>query len=120
MSCPVWNECNRKACTENERCCDPEYWHSLSSHVTKVQNKISKRRFHYLERNNCSTEEGTCDKDSACKLLGQCIFTISSVKNNAPLKKALSYGWTMKEIIKILEQHDPQPMKSYYPNKKVK
>lgn len=118
MSCPEWDKCDKKGCIENERCINSDYWHSLSTHVMKVQTKKQRRLFHYLDRNNCNRVESVCDKDSTCKILGQCIFTISAVKDNDKLKKCLSYGWTMKEVIKILAKHNPTPMKSYYPQKR--
>lgn len=118
MSCPSWEDCNKKFCIENYRCCDPEYWASLSAFIVKRNKKVEARK--RAEALLCSKVEGTCDKDATCKFLGQCIFTISAVKGNKKLIKALSGRKQMKEVLDILKELNPKPMRSYYLHSKKK
>lgn len=110
-----------------------EYWKIKGKFVTldgpKIANKIDlssidsstrpKNEPHKEKKvatdNICSKVEGICDKDTTCKFLGQCVFTISAVKGNKKLVKALSGRHNaIGQVLTILKEHNPKPMRSYY------
>lgn len=111
MSCPAWEDCNKKHCIETQHCRNPEYWASLSDHAFKNYKKMIERMD---TRNPCTKGETVCDKRKTCEFLSQCIFTIEAVKGNKKLIKALSGKNSMKQVIDILRFHNPAPMRSYY------
>jgi len=112
--CPAWYHCNKKSCTENERCCSAEYWASLSMHVHKVQQRIKRRSFLASEQKPCVRSANGCDKWEACSVLNECVAKIPRFQNKPKLLKALCGPKSLKQIIAILKTHDPEPMKSYY------
>src|SRR6266404_304499 len=116
MSCPAWEDCHKKACLENERCWKDNHLIGLSAEGIMMKEIIVKE-----EHNPCTKVKGICDKDATCKFLGQCIFTISAVKGNKKLIKALSGRHkAIGQVLAILKEHNPKPMKSYYFGKKSK
>lgn len=62
----------------------------------------------------CVKNGDWCDKKAACEILSQCIITISRFQGKPELLEALRGPKTIKEIIRILAKHDPEPMGSYY------
>lgn len=119
MSCPAWEQCNKKHCIETEHCRNPNYWASLSSHVLKRSKKAAAKLI--VEAALCSKVGGICDKDTTCKFLGQCIFTINAVKGNKKLIKALNGRHNaIGQVLAILKEHNPKPMISDYLHSKNK
>jgi len=124
MSCPAWEDCNKKSCMENEQCVNKEYWNSASGLIhrqTIRKDKESDKKDTVDGHNPCPKGESKfCNKRTTCEFLGQCIFTISAVKGNKALIKALSGKKSMKQVIEVFAKHNPKPMISYYPNLKNK
>lgn len=120
MSCPAWEDCNKKVCIEQSVCMGDywvEFWKRKASEAKeayKVKKKINRRKFHYAERKLCTKGESTCDKARSCEILGQCIFTIPRFADKPELLSALRGRRTPEQVIKILREHDPEPMRSYY------
>lgn len=119
MSCPAWEKCQKKYCIEQSVCMG-EYWVNywknkvlVAKQSQKVVEKISKET-------PCSKVKGICDKQATCEFLGQCIFTISAVKGNKKVIKSLSGRHTMKEVLVVLAELNPKPMRSYYLHSKKK
>lgn len=66
----------------------------------------------------CVKKGDYCDKMGACVVLGQCIVTLPRVLARPELLESLRGPRTAKEIIQLLREYDPEPMKSYYLNSK--
>lgn len=138
MSCPSWEDCNKKNCIEESVCMNGEYWakywrdkanqsedHRVKHHERKkkkiypnkmVSNEvIIKEYLRTIPR--CIHKKG-CDKKGSCPILSQCIMTLQRVSNNQKLYKALLGTHTPKKVLIILRDHDISPMKSYYYNTK--
>lgn len=123
MSCPAWEDCNKKSCIE-ESCCMGDYWVeywkrrvSEAKEAYKVKKKDSRRKFNH-EIKSCTKDSKTCDKARSCEILGQCIFTIPRFADKPELLQALRGTHNPKGVIRILKKFDPEPMRSYYLNKK--
>lgn len=113
MICPVWMECIKKSCIENERCCNPEYWARLSTHVKKTQDKLNKKKYKDNGSGCVRTADG-CDKWDTCSFMNECLMKIPRIRFRPALLQALSGPHSMKEIVNILRIIDPSPMRSYY------
>lgn len=122
--CPKWKECFHEGCVSEKVCMNSDFWADFWRNKHKCEPppyfkprpadapKKKKRTFYYGEY--CVGSATNCDKKQACTLLSQCIMTLSRVKNNKELFNAMRGPKTMKEIIRILKEYDPQPMRSYY------
>lgn len=113
--CPSHEDCNKKACIENYRCCNEEYWRSLSDHVRKTYERIeAKKTIRRLNVNLCVKKGEWCDKKEACYVLG-CIFKVERFQKIPDLINALRGPHTAKQVVELLKKYDPEPMASYYP-----
>lgn len=129
MVCPAWEDCNKKSCTEIERCTNPEYWKRISDIISakhtpkaglksnrqiKREADIANSTLVYQGHPLCTKSGDACDKHQACKILDQCVVTLSRVVNNQQLLEAMRGPHTLKGIINLLKHFDPSPMRSYY------
>lgn len=130
--CPFWKYCKKKSCIENEKCCSDEYWAAHASkrkwrgkiasvkpqHKSNRQIKreaaIAASTLVYKGHPLCSKKGDSCDKHEACRVINQCVVTLSRIVNNQKLLDAMRGPHTLKSIILLLRQYDPEPMKSYY------
>lgn len=116
--CPKWEDCHKKGCIELDRCTNPDYWSSLSVHVSKkMAQRALKKEMKLYEAKHipvCVKCGDWCDKKEACSILGQCIGTLSFVEENQSLLNALRGPHTSTQIIQILRKWHPAPMRSYY------
>lgn len=113
MSCPAWEDCNKKVCMEAERCWKTNHLVGASPEGRKMKDMIV-QEIH----DPCTKTKGVCNKQETCEFLGQCIFTIQAVKGNKKLIKALFGKHSMDQVIGLLKKWNPKPMRSYYLNNK--
>lgn len=131
MSCPSWEDCNKKSCIEEYVCMNGDYWarywqrqknNNTPLWQQRKQAKKSKRAearaFHFKERSACVKSGDWCDKKESCAVLGQCIITIPRIANNPALIESLKGKLDPGAVIKRLRDHDPEPMASYYAGQK--
>lgn len=122
MICPDSDKWGKKACIEMDRCTNPEYWASLSAHLSKKRAKLAlKKSVKLYEAKKiplCVKCGDWCDKKDACRVLGQCIVTLPRVLALPELLEKLRGPRTAKEIVNLLREYDPEPMRSYYLNSK--
>lgn len=123
MSCPAWENCDKKGCIEQCGCTDPNFWSAYWKKMagfktgTRVANRARKKAakdLYLKDRPACVKTGDWCDKKESCDILGQCIVTIARIASNKPLMEALKGPHSIGGIIKILRQYDPEPMESYY------
>jgi len=131
MSCPAWENCQKKGCIEESVCLNGDYWsrywqQQKNQNTTlwrdrKSQKKkrrltenVAKRNEYFKNTPACIKSDVWCDKKESCDILGQCIVTIARIASNKPLMEALKGPHSIGGIIKILRQYDPEPMESYY------
>ena len=124
MSCPAFEDCNKKSCIEESVCMNAEYWaeywkkmgsNGIKPTPEKSAVSVKKRyRQHHYQSRGCVKEGDWCDKKRSCEIMGQCIFTIPRFADNPQLLNALNGPHTPEQVIKILREHDPEPMRSYY------
>jgi hypothetical protein len=121
MSCPAWEDCNKKACIENYECVlyPPSYWKRIVEE-RKQKTKLLKKKARTNLLAPCVRNLGGCDKKGACAILGQCIIEVPRIAANQVLVNALKGPLEVGEVIKILREHDPEPMRSYYLGQKKK
>jgi hypothetical protein len=123
MSCPAWEECPKKSCIEQSVCLNGDYWAQYwkgRSEDQKKQVKGKKKKTRPSHWHNlkwlppCQKELGGCDKKDACAILGQCIIEHPRIAGKEPIINSLKGKLDVVAIIKILRNHDPEPMASYY------
>lgn len=141
MVCPAWEDCNKKSCIEQSVCMNGDYWDDYwkemaeladeqrktlpmvkkSNSQIKVEKGIANSTLVYQGHPLCTKSGDICDKHEACRVLDQCVVTLSRVVNNPMLLEAMRGPHSLKSIINLLKHFDPTPMRSYYllANKKM-
>lgn len=125
MGCPVWKDCDKKGCIEQE-VCTGDYWFNywrnkaLLAQQEKLTSKKRRKARRDAQKEPCTKYEGKCDKQKTCEILGQCVITLPFVAEMPSVLEALRGKQSVKQIIKIFAQHNPTPMKSYYRKPKNK
>lgn len=125
MSCPAWEDCNKKSCIEESTCMNGDYWANYWKNVvavSKAENKERKtknRAVYFKDRLPCVKTGDSCDKKEACAILGQCIIEHPRIAGKNHFINALRGKLDVGAIVKILRLHDPLPFDSYYPKKKT-
>jgi hypothetical protein len=128
MSCPAWEDCNKKACIEQSKCTDQVFWSRFWSYQKinntslwrhrineKKQKKRSNKLTYLKDKPSCVRTGDWCDKKLACDVLGQCIMEVPRIKANDDLMQFLKGPHTPGGIVALLKHFDPEPMASYYP-----
>lgn len=124
MSCPAFEDCNKKPCIEQSVCMNAEYWAEYWKKIVAIRKeeaaaqkkdrKKALRILHFKNMPACVKIGDWCDKKDSCAVLGQCIVTIPRIAANPALMEALKGTLGPGAVIKRLRQHDPEPMASYY------
>lgn len=147
MPCPFVHLCDESLCHKELVCMNGDYWaeywkekgrkEAEESTLSKKdrrrlrkedKKKVGIRRYYRLRKeaarkemfahiSNCVKSGSWCDKKHTCYFLGQCVSKMARFQDKPDLLEALKGPLTMKEIVKILSIHDPEPMKSYYRQK---
>lgn len=148
MACPFVHLCEKSLCTKELICQDPTYWshywktktrkEEQEKAITKAERRkqrkidkkiVGKNSFRRMEKEIahkeifsstplCVRKGNWCDKWEACSAMNECIVNIPRIQANQALIDLLRGPRTAKQIIRLLSQHDCQPMKSYYRHRK--
>lgn len=144
MTCPFVHLCENETCREEFLCQNHDYWkdywiakgktQDLASGLSKKEKRkarkaakklIGRKKFNreqkqvakqeiYSSTPFCVKKGDWCDKLEACKIMNECIVAIPRIQANPHLMEFLRGPRTAKEIVRLLSQYDPEPMKSYY------
>lgn len=127
MGCPAWGDCNKKSCIEQRACMSGDYWAKYwqNKKITNAPEwqerkedkkaKAEAQKLAYRKSINPCVKLGDwCDKKEACQFLDRCVMTLSRISANQDIVNALRGPHTLKGILKVLRQYDPEPMRSYY------
>lgn len=144
MACPFVHLCEKSLCTKELICTDASFWsdywkaktkkEEAEKGITKAERRKERkaemkmkgrktvkrdekqvaRREIFSNTPLCVRKGDWCDKWEACFAMNECIVTIPRIQANPALIEFLRGPRTIKEIIRLLSQHDCEPMKSYY------
>jgi hypothetical protein len=120
--CPLVHLCFHEDCQEKKVCQNREYWKREHDRKVEKSTKEGRRRRQmgiyaeaYKHVPHCmKNDEGVCDKQQACGVLNECLVRIPRIAANERVMEHLRGPRNLKEIINLLRDHDPEPMRSYY------
>lgn len=143
-SCPYVHLCPIERCKSEGVCMDASFWATywknkngnpmttpLVKSIKRKEKKkrrrtrLGKKQRNWIKRNQehslvysnaplCTKTGDKCDKHAACSVMNECIVKIPRIAGNAPLVESLRGPRSLKDIIRLLKEHDPGPMKGYY------
>lgn len=132
MSCPKWEECEKKSCLEQEACMGdywPNYWKNMASlrppepdivkifkerkraekeekkKAALIRRAFSKKRSFHMKK--CEPRQRGCHLPKVCGLLGECVLTHERTITRPDLIPKLKEATSTRSAVKVLEEIMP-------------